>query len=94
MNRIEFLKRLGLGAVAAVAAPALIKSEPEIVEPLKESNQLAFWRQTDSLNPACASSAMEAVALTQDEAYDIYALNPKSQLSQFNSDDILWHKLK
>jgi len=43
MNRIEFLKRLGLGAVAAVAAPALIKSNPEIVE----TDQLAFWRQSD-----------------------------------------------
>ena len=66
MNRIEFLKRLGLGAVAAVAAPALIKSNPEIVEPLKDEciadfgkpEKLIFWRAPHSNEMSISSSCV------------------------------------
>ena len=40
MKRSEFLKRLGLGAIAAVAAPALLKGEEnEYFDATKSQNQ-------------------------------------------------------
>ena len=70
MKRSEFLKRLGLGLGAAVAAPALLKGEEKAIEYHKaecadsvgETNSLAFWRQssTDAISaePTFLSTGM------------------------------------
>lgn len=53
MKRSEFLKRLGLGAVAAVAAPALLKGEenpeacPKASDLPENGKQMTFWRSSD-----------------------------------------------
>ena len=65
MKRAEFLKRLGLGAVAAVAAPALLAKEEKPEERYKVSpdvkdDELAFWRQRPDAPVATASYTYEA----------------------------------
>jgi hypothetical protein len=64
MKRSEFLKRLGLGLGAAVAAPSLLKSEETVQEYDKtectnsvgEAKKLVFWRQSDTVAITATSS--------------------------------------
>jgi len=64
MKRSEFLKRLGLGLGAAVAAPALLKGEEyhKSSDKIKDGEQIAFWRQssTDAISaePTFLSTGM------------------------------------
>ena len=71
MKRSEFLKRLGLGLGAAVAAPSLLEgedkwthkiAEPEVCydESLGKPEKLIFWRNGNSItSEATASYTLE-----------------------------------
>jgi hypothetical protein len=60
MKRSEFLKRLGLGLGAAVAAPSLLKGEEEAPKSAcnhvdaENGKELAFWRNDSNTCIPCA----------------------------------------
>lgn len=68
MKRSEFLKRLGLGAVAAVTVPSLLKGEEKAEvyrkssDKVKSGEQIAFWRKDNGGVIPCSSPTFLATA--------------------------------
>ena len=56
MKRSEFIKRLGLGIGAAVAAPSLLKGEEK---PIKTDKGIAMWRNSPDQSISSAPTFSE-----------------------------------